>query len=126
MGEGVLPYAPTFRAHTQVRPYGNWATTGGCGPTSDRRQRLLRCARNDSCDLRAPLHLRIEKVLVFQLDAADRTGDRLTGRGREDFFLLQDPLADVVEVASGMLLVQGIQDVGQHHSRSLQTCSPFF
>src|SRR5256712_13676328 len=30
MGEGVLPYAPTFRAHTQVRPYGNWATTGGC------------------------------------------------------------------------------------------------
>src|SRR3989442_14577613 len=35
MGEGVLPYAPTFRAHTQVRPYGNWATTGGCAPTSD-------------------------------------------------------------------------------------------
>src|SRR3989441_6606871 len=35
MGEGVLPYAPTFRAHTQVRPYGNWATTGGVAPTSD-------------------------------------------------------------------------------------------
>src|SRR5206468_9855236 len=29
------------------------------------------------------------------------------------------------DLASRMFLVQGIQDVGQHHSRSLQTCSPF-
>src|SRR2546428_11957181 len=37
LGEGVLPYAPTFRAHTQVRPY-----------SGSKLIRLLRCARNDN------------------------------------------------------------------------------
>ena len=87
MGEGVLPYAPTFRAHTQVRPYGNWATTG------------------DGCGLRAPFHLRVDKVLVFQLDTTDRAGDRLSRRGREDFVLLHHSTADVVEVTAGIFFI---------------------
>src|SRR5438445_5299113 len=121
MVEGVSPYAPTSDEEPLTLP----SPSRGEGMLGEIAA-LPMVARNDSCDLRAPLHLRVEKVLVFQLDAADRAGDRLARRGRDDFFLLQDPLADVVEVASGMLLVQGIQDVGQHHSRSLQTCSPFF
>src|SRR2546428_87811 len=34
MGEGVLPYAPTFRGSTQVRPHANWAPTGPCAGTA--------------------------------------------------------------------------------------------
>src|SRR2546427_6557149 len=100
MGEGVSPYAPTFRAHTQVRPYGNWATTG------------------DGCGLRAPLHLRVDEVLVFQLDATDRAGDRLSRRGREDFVLLQHSSADVVEVAAGIFFIEGIRDIRQDHTEA--------
>ena len=80
-------------------------------PTSDRRQRLLRFARNDkearndSWDLRAPFHLRVHKVLVFQLDATDRAGDRFSRRGREDFVLLQHSTADVVEVTAGIFFI---------------------
>ena len=65
----------------------------------------VREARNDSCDLRAPLHLRVDEVLVFQLDATDRAGDRLSRRGREDFVLLQHSTADVVEVTAGIFFI---------------------
>src|SRR5947209_4426126 len=79
--------------------------------------RLLRCARNDTdgcndkgarndrCGLCAPLHLRVDKVLVFQLDTTDRAGDRLSRRRREDFVLLQHSTADVVEVTAGIFFI---------------------
>jgi len=59
----------------------------------------------DSWGLRATLHLRVDKVLVFQLDTTDRAGDRLSRRRREDFVLLKHSTADVVEVTAGIFFI---------------------
>ena len=61
--------------------------------------RLLRCARNDSCDLGRPFHLRVEEVLVLQFDSAGRAGDGLVGMGRENLVLLQHAEADMIEMS---------------------------
>jgi len=85
------------------------AQTGAArgAPTSDLESGQARgpAPTKIGCGLRAALHLRVDKVLVFQLDATDRAGDRLSRRRREDFVLLQHSSADVVEVAAGIFFI---------------------
>src|SRR5438309_623206 len=95
-----LPAAASSRLDHQARKTGAACGTPTASPSPAPSPR-----KRGEVMLRAALHLRVDKVLVFQLDATDRAGDRLSRRRREDFVLLQHSTADVVEVAAGIFFI---------------------